>query len=152
MTDFNRIFIDTNPFIYLLDSKNEYTEKMEFIMDKLTENDCVLYSSPITVAEYMVHPYKENCPEKIKHFLSFIEDANIKIIDINTEIAAMSSLTRAKYTAFKGMDSLQLAAAEYSKCDMILTNDKQLCQYKEIHCMMIDECFQYLALVDKDEG
>ena len=72
MTDFNRIFIDTNPFIYLLDSKNEYTEKMEFIMDKLTENDCVLYSSPITVAEYMVHPYKENCPEKIKHFLCLI--------------------------------------------------------------------------------
>ncbi len=145
MTDFKRIFIDTNPFIYLLDTKNEYTDKIEFIMDELMEEDCLLYSSPITVAEYMVHSYKENCSEKIKLFLSFIEEANVKIININTEIAAMSSLIRAKYTAFKGMDSLQLAAAKYSQCDIILTNDKQLCQYKEIRCMMIDECFQYLS-------
>lgn len=146
MTDFKRVFIDTNPFIYLLDTKNEYTEKIEYIMDKLTQDDYILYSSPITVAEYMVHPYKENCLEKIKLFLSFIEEANIKIININTEIAAMSSSMRAKYISFKGMDSLQLAVAKYSQCDMILTNDKQLCQYKEIHCMMIDECFNYLSL------
>lgn len=145
MTDFKRIFIDTNPFIYLLDTENEYTKQMEFIMDKLTEDDCFVFTSPVTVAEYMVHPYKENCLEKIKLFLSFIEEANIIIININTEIAALSSLIRAKYTTFKGMDSLQLAAAKYSQCDMILTNDKQLCQYKEIHCMMIDECFQYLS-------
>ncbi len=37
------------------------------------------------------------------------------------------------------MDALQLAAACLSKCDLFLTNDKQLKQFKDINCVTVDE-------------
>nr|WP_300849372.1 hypothetical protein [uncultured Schaedlerella sp.] len=40
---------------------------------------------------------------------------------------------------FKAMDSLQIAAAKVSKCDMFFTNDKQLKQEKELPCMTMDD-------------
>ncbi len=37
------------------------------------------------------------------------------------------------------MDALQLAAACLSKCDLFLTNDKQLRRFKAIKCITVDE-------------
>lgn len=37
------------------------------------------------------------------------------------------------------MDALQLAVACLSGCDLFLSNDKQLKQFHEIPCVMIDE-------------
>jgi len=45
---------------------------------------------------------------------------------------------RAEYK-FKTMDSLQLAVASIEKCDMFLTNDKQLKQFREVHCSTVEE-------------
>ena len=145
MTDFKRVFIDTNPFIYLLDAATRYTRAMEFIMNKLLERNSEFYSSPVTVAEYLVYPYREKHPEKIEKFLSFIDDMSIKIVPISVKIADISSAIRAEYISFKGMDAFQLATAKYTQCDLFLTNDKQLCRYKDVHCMTIEDCFQRLS-------
>ena len=40
---------------------------------------------------------------------------------------------------FKTMDALQLSTACISGCDLFLTNDKQLKQFKEITCITVDE-------------
>lgn len=40
---------------------------------------------------------------------------------------------------FKSMDALQLAVANVTECDLFLTNDKQLRQYKKIKCITVDE-------------
>lgn len=37
------------------------------------------------------------------------------------------------------MDALQLAVACLSKCDLVLTNDKQLKQFDEIKCLTVEE-------------
>ncbi len=37
------------------------------------------------------------------------------------------------------MDALQLATACLTGCDLFLTNDKQLKQFKEMKCVMVDE-------------
>lgn len=46
---------------------------------------------------------------------------------------------RAEYKGFKAMDALQLAVACLSACDLFLTNDKQLKQFKEIECVTVEE-------------
>lgn len=43
------------------------------------------------------------------------------------------------YKGFKAMDALQLAIACLEKCDLFLTNDKQLRQFEEIKCITVDE-------------
>ncbi len=37
------------------------------------------------------------------------------------------------------MDALQLAAACVLGCDLFLTNDKQLRQFKELRCITVEE-------------
>lgn len=55
------------------------------------------------------------------------------------EIAKKASRIRAEYKDFKIMDALQLASACIQKCDLFLTNDKQLKQFEEINCVTVEE-------------
>lgn len=64
-------------------------------------------------------------------------EINIKSID--REIAEKAAKIRAEYKFFKTMDALQLATACLSGCDLVLTNDKQLKQFKEIKCLTVEE-------------
>ena len=60
-------------------------------------------------------------------------------MEINQEIAKKAAQIRAEYKGFKAMDALQLAAACLSGCDLFLTNDKQLRQFKEMKCITVEE-------------
>lgn len=72
-------------------------------------------------------------------FKRFIKYMNIKLIHIDSEIAEQAAKIRGQYRSFKAMDSLQIAAAIVSECDMFFTNDKQLRQEKELPCMTMDD-------------
>ncbi len=72
--------------------------------------------------------------DKIKSFFKKCLDN-----DIDCEIADRAAKIRGQYKYFKAMDSLQIAAAIVSKCDMFFTNDKQLRQEKELPCMTMDD-------------
>ena len=62
----------------------------------------------------------------------FLTDADIFIVPLTKEIANFAAQLRAKYFGLKSMDALQLASAIQNKCDIFLTNDKQLKQVTEI--------------------
>jgi len=72
-------------------------------------------------------------------FHRFAKTTDMKIIEINQEIAEKAAQIRAEYKDFKAMDAFQLAAACLAKCDLFLTNDKQLRQFKEIKCITMDD-------------
>ena len=72
-------------------------------------------------------------------FYRLIEITNMEIIEINQEIAKKAAQIRAEYKGFKAMDALQLSIASMSKCDLFLTNDKQLKQFREIECLTVGE-------------
>lgn len=61
------------------------------------------------------------------------------MIPISAKIAETAAKIRAEYRDFKAMDSLQLAAAVVSGCDIFLTNDKQLKQFINIRCVTLEE-------------
>jgi predicted nucleic acid-binding protein len=103
------------------------------------ENDIELITSTLTIEEYSVFPYRINNVELIRNFFKFMEELDIEIVDIDCDIADQAAKIRAEYKDFKGMDSLQIAAAIVCDCDSFLTNDKQLRQEKEIICITLDE-------------
>ena len=72
-------------------------------------------------------------------FNRLITTTNMEIVEINQEIAKKAAQIRAEYKGFKAMDALQLAVACLSECDLFLTNDKQLRQFKELKCVTIEE-------------
>lgn len=139
MTDFRRVYIDTSPFIYYLEHSTLYVNKMKKFFERCLENNIQIVTSTITIEEYLVFPYTSGKMEFADNFKRFIEYMNIEVIDIDSEIAEQAAKIRGKFKSFKAMDSLQIAAAKISKCDLFFTNDKQLRQEKELPCMTIDD-------------
>ena len=139
MTDYKKVFLDTTPLIYFLDEDIHFGEKTKDILEEILSDGKEMISSVLTCMEYMVYPYRVGNQEKIEVFHEFVDDNDIKLIPISAEIAHKAAQIRAGYKDFKAMDSLQLAAADLAGCDVFLTNDNQLKQYKEIKCITVEE-------------
>lgn len=139
MTGFNKVFIDTAPFIYYLEKNPHYFNKSKEFFEYCCINGIEMVTSVITIEEYYVFPYKSGNTELIKNFESFISKVGIGIINIDKNIAEQAALIRAEFKDFKAMDSLQIASALVNGCDLFITNDKQLRQEKKIMCVTFDE-------------
>ena len=142
MTDFKKVFIYTAPFIYFIE-KNEdnpqYYNKVKKFFDDAYYNDVDFVSSVITVEEYLVFPYKIHSQEYVDLFEKLIKTLEMDVVIIDEKTAKKAAEIRAEYKSFKAMDALQLAVASLSDCDLFLTNDKQLRQFKEIKCITVEE-------------
>ena len=138
MTEFNKVFIDTAPLIHYLEEHPIYHNAVKNFLEECLEQDRKIASSAITVEEYCVFPYRTGNYSLIERLYDFFEDAEIEIVDIDRTIAQKAASIRAEFKDFKAMDALQLAAACESGCDLFLTNDKQLQQFEEIRCEIID--------------
>lgn len=139
MTDFKRVYIDTSPIIYYLEHSALYVDKMKKFFEMCLSRNIQIVTSVITVEEYLVFPYANRKMELIDNFKRFMDYMNIEVVNIDSEIAEQAAKIRGQFKHFKGMDSLQIAAAKVSECDMFFTNDKQLRQEKELPCMTLDD-------------
>lgn len=133
----SKTFLDTSPIVYYLENNESYYSLMKkFLMEY---RDCDLVTSAVTVTEYLTYPYQQYNLKLINAFYAFIDGMDIEIRSIDKSIAEKAALIRAEYKFFKTMDALQLATACLSGCNIFLTNDKQLKQFKEIKCITVEE-------------
>lgn len=137
MTDFKKVFLDTSPVVYYLECNELYQLNMKKFWKEYGECDYV--TSAVTVTEYLTYPYQQNNLKLINAFYAFVNGMDIEIKSIDKTIADKAAQIRADYKFFKTMDALQLATACLSGCDLFLTNDKQLRQFREIKCITVDE-------------
>lgn len=137
MTDSKKIFLDTSPLIYYLQKNELYYPSMVLFWDNYVEYDYV--TSSITITEYLTYPYRYNDLRMINEFYSFIYGMDIQMKAIGEKIADKAAQIRAGYKFFKTMDALQLATACITGCELFLTNDKQLKQFREIRCITLDD-------------
>lgn len=139
MTECNRIFLDTTPIIYFLDEDIHFGEKVRGILEELILSGKEMSSSVITCEEYLVYPFKTGNQEKIDVFFEFTQDCGIALHEVNISIAKRAAQIRAEYKDFKAMDCLQLATACETECDLFLTNDRQLRQFKGLRCVTVED-------------
>ncbi len=141
MTGFKKVFVDTAPIIYYLENNPLYSEVIKRFFTTCIEQNIQVVTSAITVEEYLVYPYLSGQMDFADNFKRFLDYMNVKIIDINADIAEQASKLRGQYKGFKAMDALQLSSAIASGCDIFFTNDKQLRQEKEIPCMTMQDLY-----------
>lgn len=92
--------------------------------------------------EYLVYPIKNNELQKVEEFKSLIEALPIHIMFVRDDISYKAAEIRAHYPQIKPIDALHLATACECNCDVFFTNDKQLRQFEEIECLMVDDMVQ----------
>lgn len=142
MTDYNKVFLDTAPFIYFIekDSNNpQYFDNMKQFLEEGYRENKEFLTSVITMAEYFVFPYRNQKMSYIDSFHRLVDTLNMEIAEVDQEIAKKAAQIRAQYKNFKAMDALQLATACVTGCNLFLTNDKQLKQFTEIKCVTVDD-------------
>lgn len=142
MIGYKKIFLDTAPFIYYIEGNEynpNYCKKMRSFIKDNYENLAEFVTSVITIEEYLVFPYKNDNQILEDAFSRLISALDVEVFHINEEIAKKAARIRAEYKGFKAMDALQLAVACVTDCDIFLTNDKQLKQFKGVKCLTVDE-------------
>ena len=139
MTEYRKIYFDTTPLIYYLDSFQPYAQKVRtFIAESLSQKSSFL-TSTIVNTEYLAIPFREQDYEKVMEFERFKVILNLAVIAVDNSVSTQAARIRAKHKGIKGMDSIHLATAIINGCDVFLTNDKQLKQVDEINVLLVDD-------------
>ena len=134
-----KIFIDTNPLIYLVGEQEPYYEKVLNFMAACINDDSYFYTSTITDAEFFVKPIGENNFEQVDAYKAQLKKLGFYKCVVTEQVAEKSAELRAKYKDIKLADALQLAAAIEYGCDAFFTNDKQLKQVSEINVVYLSD-------------
>lgn len=134
-----KLFVDTSPFIYLVESHETYGQQVwDLFLTSVWRND-QLVTSVITWMEYGVMPKKRGRLDLIEKFQDFLDHLGIPLVQINQAVADNAAALRARYDFLKAMDALQLAVAIESDCDRFMTNDKGLLRFQELQVLTLDQ-------------
>ena len=133
------VFLDTAPVIYYVEGNPQYTNFVRDVFLRIESGETYAVTSPVTLAECIVHPIKHNRPDLVQRYTNVIlRGRNTQFVDTNSAIAESTAQIRAGYSLALA-DAMQIATALVAGCDGFLTNDIRLKRVSEIRVIVIDE-------------
>lgn len=134
-----RMFLDTAPVVYYVEENPRYLAWVEVIFSKLDAGHFEAVTSPITLAECLVIPYRNANIKLQQAFIDLITNgSHTRFISIDRSIGAQAAQLRGHYN-IRLADALQFAVALDSGCDAFLTNDIALKRVTELNVVVLDE-------------
>jgi predicted nucleic acid-binding protein len=126
----NRIFWDSNIFVYLLEDYADDSERVASMRQRMLEHGDRLVTSALTVGEVTVKARQSGQLELCQRFEdAIVRSAEIVVFDL--EAARVYSKLRADPGRnIRPADAMQLACAAVSEIDLFVTNDKKLLQLR----------------------
>jgi len=138
--DVDRVFLDTAPVIYFLERHPKYYEPMAGFFRFRAERHITVVTSPITLAECLVHPINRRLEPLVAAYKRLmLEAAETHFAVIDAEAGEYASRIRVSMQ-IPLMDALQIAVAVTSECQAFLTNDKRLAKATDINTLVLDDC------------
>ncbi|MCY7278265.1 MAG: PIN domain-containing protein [Phormidesmis sp. CAN_BIN44] len=135
----NRLFLDSGPVIYYIDANPEYLRVMDSIFEGLNSKQIRAVTSPVTLAECLVLPIRQDDPEKQQVFVEILTSLEMAdFVKTDATIAQRAAEVRVRHH-LKLPDALQIATAIESNCDAFSTNDAQLNRVTELRMIVISE-------------
>jgi predicted nucleic acid-binding protein len=135
----NKLFLDTAPVIYYVENHPQYQSLVNYVFNGIDSGLLSAVTSPITLSECLVYPYRLGLTELQQDFIDLIvSGVNVEFIQIDESIAKQASQLRARYNLAL-LDSLQISVALVSKCDIFLTNDIQLKRVTELTILVLSD-------------
>lgn len=120
----DKIFIDSNIFLYTLDRSNkDKRDKALEVLQLAADDNRIFVSTQVLNEVYAVAVRKLGVePLNAKEFIKWLKEFDVVIVSTDLIESAIdcSILNRINY-----WDALMIAAAESTKCDLIWTEDLQ---------------------------
>jgi predicted nucleic acid-binding protein len=139
MSGVSRLAIDSAPFIYLVERRMNYSDRVNTIFRAIRDGDVVGLSSVITLTEVLSKPIQQNdSTVEAAYRNMLLRSQHFRLISITSAIADRAAQLRAAYN-LKTPDALQIATAIDTGCNAFLTNDKGLKRVKELSVIVLDE-------------
>lgn len=135
----NRLFLDTSPVIYYIEKNAQYFALTDVIFNLIDQGAFTAVTSPITLAECLIYPYRQGNTKLQKDFTDLIVHGYSTVcVVIDEKIGAKAAELRAIYNLALP-DALQIACALAAGCDAFLSNDIALKRISEIPMLILDE-------------
>jgi predicted nucleic acid-binding protein len=133
------MFLDTAPIVYLLEKNTTYFERVRLIFEHIDTGQIRAVTSPVTLAECLVVPFRRQDELLRQAFISFIAHGNhTRFVTIDEQTGTFAADLRARYN-LNLPDALQVASAIGAGCDTFFTNDLQLKRVVELRVLVLDE-------------
>lgn len=133
---FHSIGLDTNIFVYYLDSNSSFYSQSEKIFKEIADRNLPIFTSIITLSELLSFKASKSQVNKLEREILLVP--NLIMVDVNLVIAREAARIRRKYS-FRIPDSIQLATCLNQKADIFITNDERLKSFKEIPIVLLDK-------------
>jgi len=118
------VYVDTNILIYLFEGFEKYRRLIQEIADCVDNDEIILLTGEITIAEILVMPFKKNDSTLINLYTTALNDKNfIHLIPTTQTIYLKTAYLRATFKSMKTPDAIQVASAIEGKADIFITND-----------------------------
>jgi predicted nucleic acid-binding protein len=133
------VALDTNIFIYQLQSNPRYVNLTHPIFQWLEQPGSRAVTSTITMTEILIQPYRDNDQDLIDKFsgLLFVYP-NLEWISPNLEIASRAAEIRARHYLLTP-DAVHAATAVDAGATAFLTNDPIFRRITSLEVLILDE-------------
>lgn len=133
------LFLDTAPIIYYVERHPRYFPLAQTVFEYVDRKLLTAVTSPITLAESLVLPYRLNLTQLQQDFFELIVHGNNTLcLSIDPALARHAAQLRAQYN-LSLTDALQIASALKAGCEALLTNDSALQRITELRILVLDQ-------------
>lgn len=134
-----RLFLDTAPVIYYVEGNPKYLLPTNAVFERIDNGALLAVTSPVTLAECLIAPYRANLPQVSQAFLDLIiHGNNTAFAPIGREAAQRAAKLRTQYNLTL-TNAMQVAVALTAGCQAFLTNDAALRRIRDLRVLMLDE-------------
>ncbi|UVC09648.1 type II toxin-antitoxin system VapC family toxin [Rhizobium sp. TH2] len=131
-------YVDTNIFIYFVESSSTLGERARAWIDALRHADIPLVVSRLTLLECLYGPAKHGDEELISAYRNLLEDASIvEMQELEHHILKDAAMKGGKL-GLKLQDSIHYFTALHCHCDLLLTNDARFRSTGSMRVMSIN--------------
>ncbi len=118
------VFIDTAPLIYFWEKHVEYFPKMKKLFDQVYDLNIQCVLSVISYIEITTLPIKQGNHALASKYREYLTNStHFSVLSTNLIVADKAAHLRATYN-LRTPDAIQLATAQVSDVDFVITNDK----------------------------
>jgi predicted nucleic acid-binding protein len=133
------LFLDTAPVIYYVEENPSYLALVEVIFERIDNGSLTAVTSPVTLAECLVVPYRLGLMQRQRDFFDLIvHGSNTVFLPIDHDQARRAAELRVHHNLTLP-DALQIAAALTVGCEAFLTNDATLKRVTELRVLVLNE-------------